>query len=244
MSMPRRPRTATGGYIYHVLNRAVARATVFYKGGDYAAFERVLRQAKDKMPMRLLAYCLMPNHFHLVLWPHHDGELSEFLHWLTLTHTMRWHAHYHNSGTGPLYQGRFKSFPVQEDEHLLTVCRYVERNPLRAQLAPRAELWPWSSLARRVQGRGEDLLDAWPVPVPEEWLAHVNGIETAAELALLRRSLRRGAPYGSAEWQQETAGRLGLESTLKPLGRPRKAKTATQDSASLFDAIRHYSDPQ
>jgi len=89
MGMPRRPRTATGGYIYHVLNRAVNRATVFHKDGDYVAFERVLRQAKHKMPMRLLAYCLMPNHFHLVLWPHQDGELSDFLHWLTLTHTMR-----------------------------------------------------------------------------------------------------------------------------------------------------------
>jgi putative transposase len=107
MSMPRRPRTATGGFIYHVLNHAVARGTVFHKDGDYAAFERVLRQAKDKMPMRLLDYCLMPNHFHLVVWPHQDGELSEFLHWLTLTHTMRWHADYHSGGTGPLYQGRF-----------------------------------------------------------------------------------------------------------------------------------------
>jgi REP-associated tyrosine transposase len=124
--MPRRPRTATGGYVYHVLNRAVGRATVFHKDGDYAAFERVLRQAKDEVPTRLLAYCLMPNHFHLVLWPAADGELSNFLHWLTLTHTMRWHAHYHSSGSGPLYQGRFKSFPVQEDNHLLRVCRYEE----------------------------------------------------------------------------------------------------------------------
>jgi putative transposase len=116
--MPRRPRSATGGY---VLNRAVARATIFHKHADYAAFERVLRQAKDNVPTRLLAYCLMPNHFHLVLWPYQDGELSGFLHWLTLTHTMRWHAHYHSSGSGPLYQGRFKSFPIQEDEHLTTV---------------------------------------------------------------------------------------------------------------------------
>jgi putative transposase len=226
MGMPRRPRTATGGYIYHVLNRAVNRATVFHKDGDYVAFERVLRQAKHKMPMRLLAYCLMPNHFHLVLWPHQDGELSDFLHWLTLTHTMRWHAHYHSSGTGPLYQGRFKSFPVQEDEHLVTVCRYVERNPLRAQLVIRAEQWPWSSLARRVYRRGLDLLDAWPVPVPEDWQAHVNGAETAGELGALRQSLRRGAPFGTRDWQEQTGRRLGLESTLKPLGRPRKRKPA------------------
>jgi putative transposase len=194
--------------------------------------------------MRLLDYCLMPNHFHLVVWPHQDGELSEFLHWLTLTHTMRWHAHYHSGGTGPLYQGRFKSFPVEEDEHLLTVCRYVEGNPLPARLVQRAECWPWSSLARRVQGRGLDLLDAWPVPMPANWLEHVNGAETSTELAALRRSLRRGAPYGSALWQEETAQRLGLASTLKPLGRLRKAKPATHGTASLFDTSSHHSDPQ
>ena len=191
--MPRRPRADTGGYVYHVLNRAVGRALIFHKDGDYTAFERVLRQAKDKVTIRLLAYSLMPNHFHLVLWPRHDGELSDFLHWLTLTHTMRWHAHYHSSGTGPLYQGRFKSFPIQEDDHLFTVCRYVERNPLRAQLVPRAEAWPWSSLARRAEGRGLDLLDGWPLPVPLDWRERVNGIETASDLAALRRSVRRGA---------------------------------------------------
>lgn len=160
--------------------------------------------------MRLLAYCLMPNHFHLVLWPHHDGDLSDFLHWLTLTHTMRWHAHYHSGGTGPLYQGRFKSFPVQEDEHLFTVCRYVERNPLRANLVPRAEAWPWSSLARRVEARGIDLLDEWPVPLPVEWPEQVNAVETAGDLVAVRRSVQRGTPFGNAAWQQETATCLGL----------------------------------
>jgi len=136
--MPRRPRAASGGYVYHVLNRAVGRATLFDKPTDYLAFAKVLRQAQDWLPVRLLAYCVLPNHWHLVLWPAHDGDLSEHLRWLTVTHTQRWHAHRHTAGTGPLYQGRFKSFPVQEDDHLLTVCRYVERNALRAGLLARA----------------------------------------------------------------------------------------------------------
>jgi putative transposase len=237
--MPRRSRTATGGYVYHILNRGVGRATVFHKDGDYAAWERVLRQAKDQVPMRLLAYCLMPNHFHLVLWPHHDGELSDFLHWLTLTHTMRWHAHYHSGGTGPLYQGRFKSFPVQEDDHLVTVCRYVERNPLRAGLVARADQWPWSSLARRVQGRGLDLLDAWPLPVPSCWLEYVHRVETGDELEALRRSVRRVAPFGAETWRQETAQRLGLQSALKPLGRPRTSKPTPTTTGSLFEGSTH-----
>src|SRR5262245_13021113 len=123
--MPRRLRCSSGGFVYHVLNRAVGRAPLFDKSPDYAAFEKVLRQAPDQVAMRLLAYCLMPNHWHLLLWPSHDGALSDYLHWLTLTHTQRWHAHHHTAGTGPLYQGRFKSFPVQDDEHLLTVWRYL-----------------------------------------------------------------------------------------------------------------------
>jgi putative transposase len=91
--MPRRPRLATGGFIYHVLNRAVGRARIFAKSADYAAFEKVLRQAEAFVPMRLLSYCLMPNHWHLIVWPQKDGDLSEYMRWLTVTHTQRWHAH-------------------------------------------------------------------------------------------------------------------------------------------------------
>ena len=77
--MPRRLRFASGGFVYHVLNRAVARARIFDKSMDYAAFERVLKQAYAFVPMRLLAYCILSNHWHLVLWPFHDGDLSEYL---------------------------------------------------------------------------------------------------------------------------------------------------------------------
>src|SRR5262245_2905012 len=117
--MPRRLRHAAGGYVYHVLNRAVGRATLFRKAGDYLAFRQVMIQAQAWLAMPLLAYCLMPNHWHLVLWPQHDGDLSEFMRWLSVTHTQRCHAHYHTHGTGPLYQGRFKAFPIAEDAHLL-----------------------------------------------------------------------------------------------------------------------------
>ena len=211
-----------GGYAYHALNRSVGRATLFQKDGDYAAFEKVMREAKDWQPMRILGYCLMPNHWHLVLWPEKDGDLSEFLRWLTVTHTQRYHAHYHSSGTGPLYQGRFKSFPIEEDEHLLTVLRYVERNALRASLVRRAENWRWSSLWHRVQRAAATLLDEGPVPLPARWREYVNRAETEAELEALRRSLRRGCPFGTASWVEQAAKRLGLQSTMRPPGRPKK----------------------
>src|SRR3954454_6858169 len=174
--MPRKARNAPGGFVYHALNRAVARLPLFQQDGDYAAFERVLAQALHEHPTRLLAYCLMPNHWHLVLWPRQAGELTAFLRWLTHTHSMRWHAHYHTGGTGHLYQGRFKSFPVETDDHCSTVLRYVERNALRANLVSRAEEWRWSSLWRRQRGDAEaqTLLQGWPVAMPTSWVELVN----------------------------------------------------------------------
>jgi putative transposase len=152
--MGRALRAAVGGLIYQVLNRSNGRWPLFDKPGDYEAFERVLAEAQQEHPVALLAYCVLPNHWHLVLAPEADGDLSRFVGWLTLTHTQRWHAHRHTAGNGHLYQGRFKSFAIQADEHFLTVCRYVERNPLRAQLVSRAEHWRWSSFWRRRRREG------------------------------------------------------------------------------------------
>jgi putative transposase len=215
---------AAGGYLYHVLNRGVGRARLFHKSGDYAGFEKVLAEAKERQPMRLLAYCVMPNHWHLLLWPEDDGDLSEFMRWLTVTHTQRWHAHHHTAGTGPLYQGRFKSFPIQDDDHYLTVCRYVEGNALRAKLASKAEHWRWSSLWHRVHDGhdGSGVLEAGPVELPKDWVKRVNHAESPAEVAALRQCLVRGSPYGARAWVAKTAKKLGLEATLRPRGRPRK----------------------
>ena len=174
-------------------------ATLFRKPGDYAAFENVLAEAANELPMRLLAYCLMPNHWHLVLWPDGDRDLPRYLHWLTLTHLRRYHEHYHTTGTGPIYQGRYKSFPVQADDHFYTVCRYVEQNALRARLVPRAEAWRWSSLGRQASGMVTPWLSDWPLARPADWVARVNVAETEAELAAVRKSVGRGRPLGESE---------------------------------------------
>ena len=224
MGRPR--RAAEGGYVYHVLNRANARMTIYDDDGDYEAFEKVLLQAVERTETRLLAYCLLPNHWHLLVWPRKDGELSEFVGWLTLTHTQRWHAHRHSTGSGHVYQGRFKSFPIQEDEHYYTVARYVERNALRANLVRRAEQWRWGSLARWLRGSAEDkaLLATWPLPRKGNWVDHVNAPQTESELRAVRRSVQRGSPFGDECWSQRAVRRLGLESTVRPQGRPKKVQ--------------------
>ena len=146
--------------------------------------------------------------------------------WLTVTHTQRWHAAHRTSGTGALYQGRFKSFPIQEDAHLFTVLRYVERNPLRANLVKEAEAWRWSSLWHRVHGDESGLVDAGPLPMPSDWLHHVQSPQSEGDLEALRRSVVRGAPFGETTWQEQTAKRLGLESTLRARGRQPKPPSA------------------
>jgi putative transposase len=214
--------------VFHCLNRSVARLTIFEKDADYEAFERVLEEAHQRIPLRILAYTLMPNHWHLVVWPRDDTDVTEFLQWLTVTHTMRWHAHHHTGGTGHLYQGRFKSFPIQDDEHLWTVLRYVERNPLRAGLVKRAQDWRWGSAWRRHQGNAaaQALLAPWPVDRPRNWPVYVNRPQTAAEVEALRRCVQRGTPFGSDVWVKCSANRLDLHSALRPRGRPRLKKEA------------------
>ena len=227
--MPRPRRAAEGGLIYHAPNRATARPAIFVTDEDYAAFERGPAEAVARHDMRLLAYCLMPDHFHLVLRPREDEDLSRFMRRLTMTHTQRWHAAHRTAGTGHLYQGRSKSFPVQSDEHFLTVCRYVERNALQAGSVERAQDWRWGSLwARRARGDADrPALAAWPIDRPRDWTARVNRPFGPKEEEAVLRSIQRGQPFGSASWQTAVATRLGLESTFRPRGRPRKEENGS-----------------
>lgn len=228
MYMSRSHRVAPGGLPFHVLNRAVGRRTVFRSGADYEGFIETVVETLRTRRMRICGYCVMPNHWHMVLWPERDGELSAFLQHLTNLHVKRWkHAH-DEVGVGHLYQGRFKSFPIQTTDRFHAVVRYVERNPLRANLVTCAEAWPWSSL-----GQSSPVspipLSAWPVPGPADrhrdlWIEWVNQPQTESELASVRVSANRGRPYGDDTWAIQIAERLDLGATLRPRGRPRRER--------------------
>jgi putative transposase len=224
--MPRKARASIGGVIYHVLNRSHSRRRIFYSDKDYLAFLKVLLQAHERRPgVRILALCIMPNHWHLVLRPSRDGELSAFMRWLTQTHTQRWRHAKHTVGYGPVYQGRFKSFIVQEDRHFLVLCRYVERNPLRVKhrLVNRAEQWRWSSawLRDNAQNDFAILLSQWPVKRPSNWLSLLNDDQPERDEAEVRVSLERNRPMGDAAWIERMVKKLRLEHTIRPPGRPR-----------------------
>jgi len=220
--MPHIARVAPGGLVYHVLNRANGRRRLFKKDDDFLAFEEVLALAHERLPIRILDWVMMSDHWHMVLWPERDGELTGFFRWLTPTHVPPRRGRVSIAGRGHLYQGRFKSFPIQDDGHLLTALRYVERNPLRANLVKRAEEWRWGSCFAR-QHRGHalaPLLSPWPIDCPRGWLELVNQPQTAAEEKVVVTSIERSRPLGSQQWVQRTAEKLHLQQSFRLRGRP------------------------
>ena len=215
--------------VFHVLNRGVGRRRLFYKDADYEAFERYMEKTLETCPMRICSYLLMPNHWHLVLWPEKDGELGAFMQKLTVTHVRNWQEHRRKVGMGHVYQGRYKSFPVETDDYFYQVSRYVERNAYRANMVKYVDQWRWSSLWRREHGDSQErqLLATWPLPRPRKWLSIVQDGQTESELKAIRHSVNKGIPFGSETWVKKTAKKLGLESTMRPRGRPKK-RSATK----------------
>ena len=220
--MPRPQRINLGDYVYHVLNRANGRLRIFRKDADFIAFEQIMSEGIERFNMRLCGYCIMGNHWHLILWPHDDGDLSNFMRWITLTHTQRYHASHGTVGIGHLYQGRFKSFPVQDDSYYLTVMRYIEANPLRAKLINNIADWPWSSFAIRLGADAPFALSKGPIDLPRNWSKLVQDQLPTDQADKLTNSLIRGTPLGQPDWTQKTAKKMNLQSTLNPRGRPKK----------------------
>ncbi len=206
---------------------------MFRKDADFEAFERVIVEAHHRQPIRILSYCVLSNHWHFVVWPEKDGQVTDFFRRLAHTHAVRWRVSHRTAGYGHLYQGRFKSFPVQSDDHLLSLLRYVERNTLSAGLVEKAQLWRWCSLWSRVHGEDEikALLSRWPVERPRNWVARVNAPLTTKELDRVCPSIEIGRHYGGDEWVRRTVKALGLEHTVRPQGRPRKVSQLGSDPA-------------
>jgi len=196
--MARQPRIDLGDYVYHVINRANRRAQLFHSDADYADFEYLLNEVRETHDMRILAYIIMPNHWHLLLYPKKDGDLGKALHWLTTSHVRRHHTRKETIGYGHLYQGTYKSFMVQNDTHLLTVLKYIERNAVRARLSKTAESWKWGSAYRRIYGtpQTKQLLAESPTPLPRNYRSWINDPEPAELLKEVRHCVAKTVSYG------------------------------------------------
>ena len=218
--MPRTARAIVPGLCYHVLNRANHRAQIFHGDEDYSQFLALIARAQQRLELPIVALCLMPNHIHMVVRPRAEADLARWTHWVFTTHVRWYHARY--ASTGRIWQGRFKAFPSQDDHHLLTVMRYVERNALRAKLVERAEDWRWGSLRWRSASPPPLSLAEPPVALPSYWRHLVNEPQTEAELDAIRTCVNRQRPFGASEWVRQQARDLDLEPSLAPIGRPRK----------------------
>jgi len=191
--MPRTARSIADHEIYHVLNRGNGGAGVFHTERDYVEFVRLLEDAKSSFPVQLLGYCIMPNHFHLILRPEAADALGYFMHWLMTTHVRRHHVR--RNTAGHVWQGRYKSFRIDGDAHFLMVLRYVERNPVRAGLAHSARAWRWSSHRERLGLERTTLVDPVPMDLPTPWGTYVDEPLHGGELRKIRRSIQRQTPY-------------------------------------------------
>jgi putative transposase len=210
--MPRLRRAIVANYAYHILNRANRRAEVFHDAADYDAFVALMAKAQSHEPLPILAACLMPNHFHLVVQPTRAHSISQWVHWLCTTHVRHYHAKHSTSGR--IWQGPYKACLVQTDQYLLTVMRYVERNALEARLVKRAEDWRWGSLRWRRSASAPLELTPSPLALPSYWSEFVNQPQTAAELAAIRKCVHRQTPFGDPAWVEEMTeqpGRFGTE---------------------------------
>jgi putative transposase len=205
------------GYVFHVVNRGARRLQLFETSGDYRALIACLREGLEKIPIRLLAYCLMPNHFHLVVWPTENGQMGRFMRQVTATHSKRWHRARGTVGTGCVYQGKYRRCAVQADTHFLIVCRYVERNALRAGLVSRAEDWPWSSAGQRFRNCELLTLHTWPVLQSSNWSEMLN--EPEPHIDVVRRAVTESRPFGSKGWCE------GAPGAVRPRGRPEAKAT-------------------
>lgn len=224
--MARQPRIDIPNTPYHVINRAIGRLKIFKTDKDYQRFIDILGEVKEKIGTQILAFTIMPNHWHLVLFPKHEGDMQKFMHFLTNAHTRHVHTQTKTIGTGPLYQGRYKSFIVGTDTHLLSVIKYVERNPVRAGLVKRVEEWRWGSAWIRLRGtaKQKQLLSEGPVPLPQQYRAWVNGEEKDDMVNVLRTSVNKGTPFGQSEWVQAMVDTHSLRYTQRGTGRPKGSK--------------------
>ena len=224
--MPRNARVDVGGEVYHIINRANGRLRIFDTDEDYQLFEHLLLETKELLDMRILAYELMPNHWHLILYPKNDGDLGAFMHRLSNAHTRKVHARTNTNGSGHLYQGRYKSFLVGSENYVLAVIKYTERNAVRAKLVRLCEEWQWGSAWRRIYGTAQQkkLLDQIPVQLPDDYAKWINTAEKLDDLDMIRISTNKSVPYGKGQWVEEMVSKYHLESTLKSPGRPKKSR--------------------
>ncbi|MFL6844059.1 MAG: transposase [Allosphingosinicella sp.] len=217
--MPRRARLVVPDIPHHVTQRGNRRQTTFFGEGDYAFYRHLLAEECARAGTRVWAWCLMPNHVHLILVPSHPAGLAKAM---GETHRRYTSAINRREGwTGHLWQGRFASFPMDE-EWLVACARYVELNPVRARLARRPEQWRWSSARAHLGLAAADRLTDMESPLGRvgDWPSLISVDLDRPRLETIRERERTGHALGSAAFVERVAALLGRPAGPRPRGRP------------------------
>jgi putative transposase len=224
--MPRHSRVDIGGEVYHIVNRANGREFIFQNEDDYLSVIYTIEETLKNYPLDIFSFCIMSNHWHFAVRSHEDGDVGKFFGSMTQKVTQRWHAYHRTTGSGHLFQGRFRSFLVQTDAYFIQLMKYVETNPLRANMVEKAEDWKWGSLYQRInrQDLASGILAKWPVEYTGDYLADINKPLSESFLRQVRHSSTCGTPLGDESWMQQIVKKFGLEYTTRQRGRPLKDK--------------------
>ena len=217
--MSRLARIVVPGVPHLVTQRGNRRQPVFFEDGDYRYYLELLGAASEKAGTRVWAYCLMPNHVHLILTPSHADGLRAALGDAHRRYTRFINAR--NKWTGHLWQGRFASVALDEG-HFANAVGYVSLNPVRAGLVERASAWPWSSVNAHLSGKGDGLVTVGPVldRFPDFAALLERGEDDEMSNAL-RAAETVGRPLGNSKWLDEIEAKLGRE--VRPRKRGPKA---------------------
>lgn len=224
--MPRLSRSVFAGIPHHITQRGNRREDIFFADEDREAYLSWLKEYSDKFEVEILAYCLMTNHIHLVAVPATEESLHRALKPLHMRYAQR--INRARGWKGHLWQGRFFSSPLDE-AYLWAAVRYVERNPVRAGLALRAEHYRWSSAAAHCGKRSDRLLNpefGWNKLFfeMEDWSAWLAEGDEAEELQMLRRNVEKGLPCGDEGFIRKLGKQVGRLLEYRPKGRPRKVE--------------------
>ena len=188
--MPGHSRNLPTGSVVHVVNRGNDKRLLFERARHFEDFLHMVAWAKGICPVRIVAYCIMCNHWHFVFWVEVEWDVSAFLHRLTTIHAKRWRAATNTVGHGHVYQDRFKSSTIFNERYYYNCLRYVEQNGLRAGLVHSSKDWQWSSLAERL-GNGRGILDPDPLGLPSGWAEMVDETLPDCDLLEIRSAMKR-----------------------------------------------------
>lgn len=220
--MPRIARAVAGGYPHHIIQRGNNRGQVFFDKDDRTKYLSLLKKYSDKWKARILVYCLMTNHVHLLIRPNEETSLCKMMQGVALCYTQYLNRKYKR--TGRLWESRYYSCIVEREKYLLAVARYIEQNPVRAKIVQEVDDYPYSSARSHINGIGDEILSdlLFEESQRKDYSQFIRTSISEEEIEEIRQFTRAGRPLGKEEFVGKMEAKFQRRFFLRPPGRPKK----------------------